>query len=76
MSKRVRFPGHGEFWLLEGGALAQPEHCDEQGEIKDFRVALFGDSYAHLFPDGVICRYKQVIGRREDLVDIDAFTEQ
>lgn len=55
------------------GALA-PEHHIKDGDIADFKTAMFGngDSYAHVFPDGTIRRYGQPIGTRDDLKPRDA----
>lgn len=73
---RVELPGHGVFWFLEddagGGALAPFDHCDPDGHIADLGTALFVESYAHLFSDGVIRRYGAAIGHRDELRTLEA----
>lgn len=72
----VTLPGHGTFWFLRDedgtGPLAPKEHCTETGEIANLATALFlnGDSYAHVFADGNIRRYREVIGTVADLVEL------
>lgn len=75
MSLKVLLPGHGEFWLVTDaddlatadGPLAPIDHCSEAGEINSLWTALFETSYAHLFSDGSIMRYREQIGTRDDL---------
>ena len=68
---KVKF-GEMVLWLLgsieTGGALAPLEHVDDKGDIKDWDIALSGESYAHLGCDGKIRRFHEVIGTREDLI--------
>jgi hypothetical protein len=52
------------------GALAYPEHIDEDGDVR--MEAVFKDSYAHVFEDGEIFRYNERIGSRHDLKMRDA----
>lgn len=57
--------------LLEGGSGAlAPEHHIKDGDIADRETAFFlnGDSYAHVYPDGMISRYGATIGHRSDLL--------
>lgn len=69
----VELPGHGKFWWIRepdnSGALAPHDHCTESGNL--IFEALFGDSYAHVYPDGTIKRYNSTIGHRDDLVMLD-----
>lgn len=65
---KVEFPGHGTFWLIID-ALAPLEQCDSDGRLTDEAV-FFGESYAHIFPDGRIIRYGKTIGTRDDLIEI------
>jgi hypothetical protein len=71
MTRKVLFPGHGTFWFLDDGdgegPLAPMDHCDESGELLTWRGE---DSYAHVSADGIIKRYRQVIGRLEDLKEV------
>jgi hypothetical protein len=56
-------------WLKEAdgsGALAYPEHVDDDGQVKWDHV--FSDSFAHVQSDGTIRRYGATIGSRDDLV--------
>jgi hypothetical protein len=56
-------------WLKDagsGGALALPEHVDEDGNLKLEHA--FSDSFAHVGDDGKIRRYGEVIGSVSDLV--------
>jgi hypothetical protein len=64
VAQKVRFPGHGDFWLINGRALAPLYQCNERGDIKDPEAS----SYAHIFNDGYIRRFGQIIGHRDDLV--------
>lgn len=75
MNIRVSLPGHGRFWLLThpgdgdrltSGPLAPDEHVDADGNLN--LEDAFSVSYAHLFEDGSIMRYRKKIGTREDLV--------
>ena len=68
---KVKFKGH-EYWaeanFAEPGAdtpLAKLHHCNENGELLWEHV--FSDSFAHLGSDGIIRRYHEEIGKREDL---------
>lgn len=74
-TRRVSLPGHGVFWFIENkdgdGPLAPLDHCDQSGNIVDADVALFAESYAHVFANGEIKRFHQVIGHRADLVDVE-----
>lgn len=67
---RVAFDGEQLWWLENddgSGALAPLEHCDEDGN-----VVCLGESYAHVFRDGNISRYGEIIGHRDDLVRLEA----
>lgn len=71
MTKLVIFNGT-KYWYIKDdnhGPLAPLEHCDENGNIKDFETGLFAESFAHVFPDGNIMRYGKVIGTENDLID-------
>jgi hypothetical protein len=60
-------------WRKDGadaGPLVPPEQCDEAGELKIVH-ALVSDAYAHVFADGFIRRYGEVIGTRADLVVLE-----
>ena len=64
----VVLDGRDLVWLRNedgSGALAYPEHIDEDGEVR--MEAVFKDSYAHVFPNGEIMRFNQRIGSRDDL---------
>lgn len=50
------------------GPLALPEHVDEDGNVKP--SAALKPSYAHVFADGKIRRYHEVIGTVDDLVRV------
>lgn len=73
MNRKVSFPGHGVFWFLEEpegsgrGPLAPLGHCDENGNVS-LEAAFFEDSYAQVGWDGLIRRFHEVIGKREDLI--------
>lgn len=75
MNILVELPNHGTFWLLTDdssgelteGPLAPISHVDEDGDVADLGVALFATSYAHLFESGLIQRFGDVIGSRDDL---------
>lgn len=59
MIRAIQF--QGEDYLLIGdteGPISKREDF-ENGRI----------SYAHLMPDGDVCRFGQTIGKREDIVD-------
>lgn len=62
----VRFNGT-EFWWIKNrngdGPLAPLSHCNEAGDIEN----MMGVSYAHVFSDGVIRRFRQAIGTVKDL---------
>lgn len=73
MSRKVRLPGHGEFWLIDGGALAPRHHCDAEGCPTLDGICGAEESYAHVFEDGAIFRFNEEIGRADDLVDIDCW---
>lgn len=63
----VTFQGNRYIWLKHednSGALAYPDHVDDDGEIH--LGACFLDSFAHVF-GGKILRYGEVIGSIEDL---------
>ncbi len=76
MVRKVKLPGHGVFWFLElesnpgEGALAPLEHCNEKGEIVSLEVMVRGESYAHVFEDGIIRRRGEEIGTLADLVEV------
>lgn len=53
---------------MGGRALAYLEHCDENGDVTWESMA--SDSFAHLFSDGRIKRYQQVIGNEKDLIPV------
>lgn len=65
----VHLEGHGTFWWMKNtdgsGALAPREHCSEVGQLHT--EAMFADSYAHVFANGLIKRYGQVIAHRDNL---------
>lgn len=44
----------------DGALMPSPNH-----DINSYGM---GDSYAHLFPDGFIRRYNEVIGKKSDLL--------
>lgn len=54
--------------LIPGGALAPAEHFGDDGNLT-IEAGLFEESYAHVFEDGLIRRYHQVIGSKDDLVE-------
>ncbi len=68
--RAIRMRLHGvDVWLREstlanghGPLMSTPTHD------KGFPPKV---SYAHLHPDGVICRYRQVIGSRDDLTPVE-----
>jgi hypothetical protein len=65
---KVRFHGIDLIWLKSddgSGALALPEHIADDG-APYLGDALFSDSYAHVFGDGTIWRYKIQIGTVDD----------
>lgn len=62
----VQLPGHCNLWMRqssldagEGALMPEPDH--------DLTL---GESYAHLFDDGRILRYREVIGHKDDLIII------
>jgi hypothetical protein len=67
MNIRVRFRGQQLWWLKDDltpyGALAPLHHCDDEGNL----FAYFEDSFAHIFSDGRIMRYGELIGQVDDL---------
>jgi len=69
---KVHLPGHGTFWFLANadgeGPLARLEHCDERGKLHWSLAPR--TSYAHVYTDGVIRRFGQVIGQVGDLETI------
>jgi len=61
MDRRIRFKGRDDLYLIggdleEGGAIATKEQF-ESGAM----------SYAHLCEDGIVRRFNQEIGTREDI---------
>lgn len=73
--KKVELPGHGVFWFLEEdgvGPLAPLDHCDGDGNL--LQIWPMRLSYAHVFADGEIKRFNQVIGRIEDLKECEPST--
>lgn len=68
--RAIPFTLHGvPVWLREetlevgnGPLMPTPTHDDDVGP--------FGDSYAHLCDDGMIRRYREVIGSRDDLTPV------
>lgn len=72
MNIMVRFKNYGTFWWQKSvdspwGPLAPLNHCGEDGSIEDIHVALFADSFAHVYEDGTIKRYGKEIGTIDDL---------
>jgi hypothetical protein len=68
MSYRVMFQDR-EFWFRDSGGagpLAPLEHCNEDGSLK-LAHALSSISFAHVYSDGTIRRYGEIIGHRADL---------
>lgn len=67
---KVRLNGQ-IYWLLQEGqfihgrCISPLEHCDDLGNV--LPAAAFKDSYAHLGKDGLIRRYRSVIGSADDL---------
>lgn len=64
----VRFKENLLIWLKDddgSGALAPLHHVDMDGNVK--LECVFEDSYAHVFEDGSIMRYGQIIGEISDL---------
>lgn len=72
---KVRFRGE-TYWHFRGddgsGALAYLHHCDEHGVPVDLATALLADSFAHVCADGLIRRYRVVIGKSEELAELAA----
>jgi hypothetical protein len=66
----VRFHDRDLIWLKDddgSGPLAPLEHIDDDGYVNVYD-ALYSDSYAHVFSDGSIRRYGEIVGRVDDLV--------
>jgi hypothetical protein len=64
----VMLKGTRLIWLKDAdgtGALAFPEHIDEEGCVKWEHV--FSESFAHVCSDGAIRRFGAVIGNISDL---------
>lgn len=64
MSKHREIEFQGNKYILVGGAIATVKQYEN-----------FEDSYAHLGDDGIIMRYGNVIGKKEDIVFLDSETE-
>jgi len=59
-----------KFFLLDGGAMAYPDHIDEDGGLNLIH-AFTSDSFAHIYSDGIIKRWGKEIGKHSDLVFLD-----
>ena len=73
MDIKVKFRGRDLVWLRNpdgSGPLALPEHLRPDGSV--LADALMSDSYAHVFPDGVVRRYLEEIATVEELCDMGA----
>ena len=67
---RVRLNGLELVWMKDGhgitGPLAPLEHIEPDGSL-NIGHGLLSDSYAHVCDDGLIRRYRCVIGSVDDL---------
>lgn len=52
----------GKQYRRVGDAIAPLEHCDDEGNL----IEIFGESYAHIFPNGVY-RFGNKIGEVEEV---------
>lgn len=71
MSILIEFQGK-RYWLMansfeESAPIAPLEHVDSEGDIRDWSVAIAGESFAHWYPGTGIIQYGELIGTREDI---------